>query len=93
MWAAGGGLGGVSGSAAVSVLREVFTRCDSNILGTSGCTGDSLLSEFLGLLIPKVLLILVMFPGKQQRILFVLSFVKKKLNRGNLSIFNEVVSN
>lgn len=31
----------MSGSAAVSVLREVFTRCDSNILGASGCTGDS----------------------------------------------------
>lgn len=40
MWAAGGGVGGVSGWA-VRVLTEVFMPCDSNILGTSGCTGDA----------------------------------------------------
>lgn len=41
MWAARGGVGVVLGSVAVSVLREVFTRCNSNMLGTSGCTRDS----------------------------------------------------
>lgn len=44
MWAAGGGVGVVLGSAAVSVLREVFTRCNGDMLGTSGCTGDSVLN-------------------------------------------------
>lgn len=52
-----GGGGGVLGLVAVSVLREVFTRCNSNMLGTSGCTGDSVFNgdslALWGLLVPK----------------------------------------
>lgn len=40
MWADGGRVGGAFGSVAGSVLREGVTRRDSNILGTSGGTGD-----------------------------------------------------
>lgn len=65
-------MGGVSGSAAVSVLREVFTRCDSNILGASGCTGDSVFMGAVWLFGTVDSKSLMTFLGKQQRILFVL---------------------
>lgn len=65
----------VLGSVAVSVLREVFTRCNGNMLGTSGPTGDSVFNgdslALWGLLVPKVLLILSMFfleNGKESRL-------------------------